>query len=63
MSNLAWEGIAVLKAAEREDQVKLRALREAIIAGEKSGVYQGDVIGEIGKRIRRRALAKGNENA
>ena len=57
-------GIAQLAYAswertEREDQVKLEALRAAVLAGEESGVAEGDVMGEVRERIRRRALVMG----
>jgi hypothetical protein len=40
-----------------EDQIKLRAIRGAVLAGEESGVADGDVMKEIRERMRRRALA------
>ena len=36
-------GLRALEEDEREEQVKLEALREAIKAGEESGVAEGDV--------------------
>lgn len=61
-SEVLRAGLRALEAAEREDQVKLEALRAAIIAGENSGIAEGDVIGEIRERILRRALVKGSES-
>lgn len=63
MRSVGREELAVVKNAEHEDQAKLTALRQAIIAGENSGVYEGDAVGEIRERVRRRTLAKRNDNA
>ena len=40
-----------------EDQFKLEAIREAVMAGEESGIAAGDVMKEIRERMQRRALA------
>ena len=61
-SEVLRAGLRALEKSEREDRIKLKALREALIAGENSGVYEGDAIGEIRERIRRRALVMGSEN-
>ena len=37
----------------------LEALRAAVLAGEESGIAEGDVFGEIRDRVRARALATG----
>jgi len=58
-SEVLRAGLRALDQAEREDQARLEALRAAIDAGEKSGVADGDVIGEVRERIRRRALVTG----
>jgi len=42
--------------SEKENLVKLEALRAAVLAGEESGVAGGDAMGEIRQRVRRRAL-------
>lgn len=54
-SEVLRAGLRALEAAEREDQVKLEALREAIIAGEASGVAPADAVDEIRERLSRRA--------
>jgi len=38
-------------------QQKMRSLRAALVEGERSGIAEGDVIGEVRKRIRARASA------
>ena len=58
-SEVLRAGLRALQQTEREDQIKLDALRAAVLAGEESGVAEGDVMGEIRERIRRRALATG----
>ena len=50
--NLASE----MEWSEKENLVKLEALRAAVLAGEESGVAGGDAMGEIRQRVRRRAL-------
>jgi antitoxin ParD1/3/4 len=58
-SEVLRAGLRELERSEREDQVKLEALRAAVLAGEESGVAEGDVMGEVRERIRRRALVTG----
>ncbi|MGD0631803.1 MAG: type II toxin-antitoxin system ParD family antitoxin [Terracidiphilus sp.] len=58
-SEVLRAGLRVLEQSEREDEIKLEALRAAVLAGEKSGVAEGDVMGEVRERIRRRALVMG----
>lgn len=60
-SEVLRAGLRALKDIEREDKAKLQALREAIVAGEASGVCEGDVIAEVRERIRRRAMVAGSE--
>ena len=43
----------------QNSEALLKALRTAVLAGEESGVAEGDVIGEVRERIRRRALTTG----
>jgi hypothetical protein len=45
------------RCADKEDRATLEAIRGAVLAGEESGVADGDVIKEIRERMRRRALA------
>ena len=56
-SEVMRAGLRALNKAEKEDEAKLDALRVAVLAGEESGVAEGDVFGEIRERIQRRALA------
>jgi len=58
-SEVLRAGLRALEKAEREDKAKLDALRSAVLAGEQSGIAEGDVFGEIRDRIRRRALVTG----
>lgn len=58
-SEVIRAGLRALEEDEREDAAKLDALREAINAGESSGLAKGDVIGRLRMRIRRRAEATG----
>ncbi len=45
------------KMAEKEELVRHEVLREAVFAGEQSGIAEGNVMEEIRERMRRRALA------
>ena len=54
-SEVMRAGLRALEQDEREDLARLKALRSAIVAGEKSGVAEGDVFGEVRERIRRHA--------
>jgi antitoxin ParD1/3/4 len=58
-SEVIRAGLRALEEDEREDAAKIDALREAINAGEASGLAKGDVIGRLRMRIRRRAEATG----
>jgi antitoxin ParD1/3/4 len=58
-SEVLRAGLRALEWSEREDKVKLAALKAAVLAGEESGVAEGDVMGEVRERIRRRALVMG----
>jgi antitoxin ParD1/3/4 len=58
-SEVLRAGLRALEQAEREDLARLEALRSAVSAGEASGVADGDVMGEVRERIRRRALVSG----
>jgi len=58
-SEVLRAGLRALQGSEREEQVKLEALRAAVRAGEESGVAEGDVMSEVRERIRRRALVMG----
>ena len=58
-SEVLRAGLRALEWNEREGEVKLEALRAAVLAGEESGVAEGDVMGEVRERIRRRAVVMG----
>ena len=58
-SEVLRAGLRVLEQCLREDELKLEALRAAVLAGEESGVAEGDVMGEVRERIRRRAMVLG----
>lgn len=58
-SEVLRAGLRALELREEEDRAKLEAVRAAVLAGEESGVAEGDVFSEIRERIRRRALATG----
>ncbi|HTV53884.1 MAG TPA: hypothetical protein VMI06_03125 [Terriglobia bacterium] len=55
-------GLNPLKGAQRRakngsSQQRMRSLRAALIEGERSGIAEGDVIGEVRRHIRARAPA------
>jgi antitoxin ParD1/3/4 len=58
-SEVLRAGLRELERSKRENQIKLEALRAAVLAGEESGIAEGDVMGEVHERIRRRALVMG----
>jgi antitoxin ParD1/3/4 len=58
-SEVLRAGLRALEKVEKEDKAKLDALRSAVVAGEQSGIAEGDVFGEIRGRVRQRALATG----
>lgn len=58
-SEVIRAGLRALEGDELEEAAKIDALREAINAGEASGLAKGDVIGRLRMRIRRRAEATG----
>jgi antitoxin ParD1/3/4 len=59
-SEVLRAGLRALEEREKEDEIRLEALRAAVLAGEMSGIAEGDVIGEVRERIRRRALVTGS---
>jgi antitoxin ParD1/3/4 len=61
-SEVLRAGLRALEADEKEDRAKLDDLRTAIQAGVDSGEAEGDVIGRIRERIRRRAEVTGRTN-
>lgn len=54
-SEVLRAGLRALELAEREDQARLEALRSALVAGEKSGIAEGNVFARVRERVRRRA--------
>ena len=58
-SEVLRAGLRALEKVEKEDKAKLEALRAAVLAGEQSGVAEGDIFGELRHRIRQRARATG----
>jgi antitoxin ParD1/3/4 len=58
-SEVLRAGLRALEQAEREDLARLEALRSAVSAGEASGIADGNVLGDVRERIRRRALVTG----
>jgi antitoxin ParD1/3/4 len=57
-SEVLRAGLRALDKAEKEDEAKLDALRAAVLAGEQSGVAEGDVFAELRDRVRMRARMK-----
>jgi antitoxin ParD1/3/4 len=57
-SEVLRAGLRALEQAEQEDQAKIQALREAIIAGENSGVYEGDIFADMEEYMKQ--LAQGS---
>lgn len=58
-SEVLRAGLRALERHEKEDRARLEALRSAVLAGEESGIAEGDVFGEIRSRVRRRAETAG----
>lgn len=58
-SEVIRAGLRALEQGEKEDRARLEAIREAVVAGEESGIADGDVVKEVRERMRRRALATG----
>lgn len=57
-SEVLRAGLRALEEDEKEDQVRLDALRAAIQAGEESGIAEGDVFEEVRSYIRQLAAEK-----
>lgn len=43
-----------MEKSEKEDEAKLEAVRAAVLAGEQSGVAEGDVFAELRDRVQMR---------
>ena len=57
-SEVLRAGLRALEKSEREDQVKLQALREAIVAGENSGVFESDIARDMNAFLKQLAQGK-----
>lgn len=57
-SEVLRAGLRALEKSEREDEIKLQVLREALIAGENSGVFQGEIGEDLNAYLKQ--LAAGN---
>ena len=58
-SEVLRAGLRALVKDEKEDRARLKALRAAVLAGEQSGVAEGDVIEAVREHIRKRARLAG----
>jgi len=58
-SEVLRAGLRALEQDEKEDRARLEVIRKAVLAGEESGIAEGDVLEEIRERMRVRALATG----
>jgi antitoxin ParD1/3/4 len=58
-SEVLRAGLRALEQGEKEDRARLQVIRDAVAAGEESGIADGDVLKEVRERMRRRALATG----
>lgn len=54
-SEVLRAGLRALEQDEKEDRARLKALRAAVLAGEQSGVAEGDVVEAVREHIRKRA--------
>lgn len=59
-SEVLRAGLRALEEDEKEDQIRLDALRAALQAGEESGIAKGDVFEEVRSYIRQLAAEKAN---
>ncbi|MFP5278064.1 MAG: type II toxin-antitoxin system ParD family antitoxin [Acidobacteriota bacterium] len=57
-SEVLRAGLRALEKGEREDEIKLQALREAILAGEVSGVFEGDIVEDMNAYLKQLAAGK-----
>jgi antitoxin ParD1/3/4 len=57
-SEVLRAGLRALEEDEKEDQARLEALRNAVQAGEESGIAEGDVFEEVRGYIREIAAEK-----
>lgn len=57
-SEVLRAGLRALEKSEKEDAAKLQALREAIIAGENSGVFEGDIVEDMNAYLKQLAAGK-----
>ena len=59
-SEVLRAGLRALEEDEKEDQIRLEALRAAIQAGDESGTAEGDVFEEVRGYIRQLVVEKAN---
>lgn len=52
-SEVVRAGLRALEEDEREEAIRLEALRSALIAGEESGFIEGDPFEEVYEHVRR----------
>lgn len=57
-SEVLRAGLRALEQSEREERAKLKALREAIVAGENSGVFAGDIAEDMHAYLKQLAQGK-----
>jgi antitoxin ParD1/3/4 len=57
-SEVLRAGLRALEKSEQEDRAKLKALREAIISGENSGVFEGDIAEDMRAYLKQLAPGK-----
>lgn len=57
-SEVLRAGLRALEQNDREDRARIDALRAALIAGEQSGVAEGDVFSQVRERVRQRAAGR-----
>lgn len=58
-SEVIRAGLRALEQDEQEDRARLDVLQAAVLAGEESGIAEGDVFAEMEERMTRRALVTG----
>ena len=57
-SEVLRAGLRALEKIEREDEIKLQVLREGLIAGENSGVFEGDIGEDLNAYLKQLAAGK-----
>lgn len=57
-SEVLRAGLRALEQREQEDKAKLQALREALAAGENSGVFEGEIGEDLNGYLKQLAAGK-----